>query len=133
MSRSLLTYLGPLLRTQLSYLMRSQWLYSYVCTCDVTNRQIQNMLLNRQFFFMHNHTPSGKKALTGVHAGLVVAASQVQSIGCRWHAGHFILPMNRLQKCLLLNGAELCTCVGVSEFPLFFLFFIFTKIISKSK
>ena len=39
------------------------------------------------FWFEHNCTPSGKKLVTGV-----VTASQVQSIECRWHAGHFVLP-----------------------------------------
>jgi len=33
--------------------------------------------------FEHNHTPSGKKMVTGVQ---VITASQVQSIGCRWKA-----------------------------------------------
>ena len=35
------------------------------------------------FFNEHNHTPSGKKMVTGVQ---VVTAYQVQFIGCRWQA-----------------------------------------------
>jgi len=38
-------------------------------------------------FFEHNHTPSGKKMLTGIQV-VHVTASQVlvQIIGCRWQA-----------------------------------------------
>ena len=32
----------------------------------------------------HNHTPSGKKMVTGVQ--VITTASQVQSIGCMWQA-----------------------------------------------
>ena len=41
------------------------------------------------FFEHHNHTPSGKKSVTGVQ---VITASQAQSIGCRWQA-LFVLPI----------------------------------------
>ena len=40
------------------------------------------------FVFEHKRTPSGKKRMTGVQA---VTASEVQSIGCRWWLGHFVL------------------------------------------
>ena len=46
-------------------------------------------LLTLMFLFEHNHTPSGKKTVTGMQ---VITASQVKSIGCRWQA-LFILPI----------------------------------------
>jgi len=63
------------------------------------------MLLNRHFLFA---TPSRKKTVTGVQ---VVNAFQVQSIGCRWHAGHFVLPITDWKNACFLNSAELCTYV----------------------
>ena len=39
-----------------------------------------NFLLLLFLFFKHNHTPSGKKTVTGMQ---VVTTSQVQIIGCR--------------------------------------------------
>ena len=53
--------------------------------------ELQNLYISsspmRFFFYFsfseHNHTPSGKKTMTGVQK---VTAFQVQSSGCRWQA-----------------------------------------------
>ena len=52
------------------------------CSCFV-------QLLLFLFIYEHNRTPSGKKSVTGM---LVITASQVQSVRCRWQA-LFVLPI----------------------------------------
>ena len=70
----------PLLSIEFSSLVRAQddrftqWSLFFYLICSL---------------FKHNHTPSGKKTVTGVQ---VITASQAQSIRCRWQA-LFVLPI----------------------------------------